>query len=189
MAVITLAETKLHLGITNGQQDIELGGFINAAEKLVVERCGPLSVVDVVEDHRRPGPEILLLQWPVVSVTTVTMFPSGTVVAEQNFATDSPGYLLDLDAAALAYGFGTANVRVAYKAGRAALTPDLRIGVLDLIAHLWRASQNRVGVGQRAVFGSPGQDPDKAAPMPAGFAMPHRVRELLEGEMRPPVIA
>jgi hypothetical protein len=186
VAVVDLVEAKARVNITNTQHDGELPGFIAAAERLVAERCGPLETVQLVEDHRAVRGPVLLDVWPVQSVESVTTYPGAVTVPAQDFTTADDGYHLDAAAAAIEYPFGGRNVRVAYTAGRAVLPPDLREAVLELFAHLWRASQNRTGLGQRAVFG--GANPDQTAPFPAGFAMPFRVQELLEGEMRPPVI-
>jgi hypothetical protein len=186
MPLPTLEEVKDELRITIQEFDTQLPKFVGAAQRLLTDRCGPLEPVDLVEDHRDPGGLLLLREWPVVAVTTVTLFPGGTVVAEQDFTTAAPGYVLEPDLPALEYAFGSRNVRVAYTAGRTELPDDLYRALLDLVAHLWRASQNRVGLGQRAVFG--GSNPDQDAPFPAGFAMPHRVAELIEGELRPVVV-
>jgi hypothetical protein len=183
---ITLEQAKEHVGIRNTEHDNELPPFLGAAAKMIAHRCGPLTAIDVVEDHRAPGDLLLLREWPVLSVTAVTLFPAGTTVAAADFETGASGYVLDPDMPALTYSFGLRNVRVAYTAGRSELPDDLRDAVLDLFAHLWRASQNRVGLGQRAVFG--GSNPDQDAPFPAGFAMPRRVAELIEGELRPVVL-
>jgi hypothetical protein len=183
---IELQEAKALVGITNNQHDTELPMFIGAAVRLITHRCGPLTPVNLVQDRRAPGELFLLHEWPVLTITSVTLYPGGTTVPAQDFTTQSDGYVLDPDMPALEYHFGQRNVRVAYQAGRVELTDDLRDGVLELFAHLWRSSQNRTGLGQRAVFG--GSNPSQDAPFPAGFAMPHRVSELIEGELRPPVL-
>lgn len=188
--VATLAEFKAELGITNNQHDIELPRFLNAATLKIVELCGPLSEVQLVEDTRNAREHVHLRDWPILSVQSVTLHPSGRVVGADNITVAGPqGYVLDPDAAMITYAFGGSHVRVAYTAGRAAVPDDLKTAVLDLATHLWRASQNRTGLGQRAVFGGATRDPDMNSPYPAGFAMPRRVTELIEAHLRPPVIA
>lgn len=186
----TLEEFKDDLGITNNQHDSELPRFLSAATLKIVELCGPLSEVQVIEDTRNAHEDVYLREWPIRSVQSVTLYPSGRLVAPDDITVSGDdGYVLDLDAAMITYRFSGSHVRVAYTAGRAAVPDDLKTAVLDLASHLWRASQNRTGLGQRSVFGGATRDPDMNSPYPAGFAMPRRVTELIEAHLRPPVIA
>jgi hypothetical protein len=184
----TLEQVKDELRITNAEHDNQLPTFLGTAIRMIASRCGPLTPTDLVEDRRNVTSSLLILhEWPVLAVTTVTLFPSARVLPGQDFTTGGDGYVLDPDVPSLEYRFGGANVRVAYRAGRSELSEDLHRALLDLTAHLWRASQNRTGLGQRAVFG--GSNPSQDAPFPAGFALPRRVEEQIEGELRPPVVA
>lgn len=185
--IVTVDEVKDHLGKGGTIDDAEIAGFIAAAEKLIIERCGPAVPTALTEDHRTPGPVLFLRQWPVLSVQTVTRYPGAVVVAADDPVTGAYGYVLDTELGALEYPFHGAMVRVAYTAGRTVVPGDLRMGTLELIAHLWRSGKNRVGPGGQRVFG--GKDPDNDAPFPAGFAMPYRVSELIAAELKPPVLA
>lgn len=201
MPVPTLTEVKAALTIpeTDEANDPRLQGIIDAAVEKVADLCGPLEPVDVVEDHRigrrrgyahefyeerHPQDEDLLLRvWPVLSVQTVTCYPGATVVPEIDIVTGTDGYELDLVAGVLSYPYFGTHVRVAYRAGRETVPAGLVEAIEILVDHLWRRAKNRVGVGQRTVYG--GADPEKTSPFPAGFAMPKAASELLEYHLKP----
>lgn len=186
-AILSLPEARKAINDTGSADDVELAGVLAAAEKMVIERCGAVQpTVIAAEDHRDVGGLLVLHRWPVLSVQTVTRYPGGGLVAADDVLTGTLGYVQH-DDGTLEYDFHARVVRVAYTCGRTTVPDDLRHGTEQLFAHLWRASQNRTGLGQRAVFG--GSNPTQDAPFPAGFAIPHRVAELLDSEMRPPVIA
>jgi hypothetical protein len=188
VAYLTLPEVKDRLRESSEAHDLRLPAYIGAAERMVIERCGPVTPVDVVEDHRDVDCVVLLRVLPLLSVTTVTVYPGATAVAAEDLAAGTPGYVLDLDAGTLEHSSFAAGrtVRVAYRAGRATVPEDLRNATLDLVAHLWRMSAQRVGPGQHGVF--TGRSPEESRPYPAGFAMPRHVEEMLGPETLPPRI-
>lgn len=170
MSVLTLADAKAHLGLTQAVNDVELQRHIDAAEAAIGARVGPLTPTS--KTVRVPGGNALLLPPPVISVTTIVPIGPG-----------NPG---PLDVSALAidpnagivYRYDSVPLTswrwlaVTYQAGWASVPPDLLHAVREMVRHLW-ASQR--GGGTR-----PGA---QASPTPvpgAAFAFPWFVSELLE---------
>lgn len=185
-AILDLPAARKAINDTGQADEVELTGVLAAAEKLVLDRVGDITALQVVEDHRHVDGLLVLHRWPVLSVTSVTLLPAGTVVAPDDPVTGEAGYVLH-DDGTLEHDFrGARVVRVAYTAGRTSVPDDVRHGTERLLAHLWRGSQHRIGgAGQRTVLGG-GQLQD--ATVPSGFAWPHAVTELLDSETRPAVI-
>lgn len=189
MPYLSLEVVKDHLRESGAQQDLRLPRFINTAERMVVEHCGHVLPIDVVEDvETDEGPDGLsaqLHELPVLTVQQVQLAPDARVLAAADRLRAVDGWTLR-DARSGLLGLGRARTRLArvtYRAGRAA-TPDLiTTGTLELVQHLWRASQNRVGPGQQGVFDRrPGEQPRS---YPMSFAMPRAVLEIIGPELLP----
>lgn len=72
MSVTTLAEAKTHLNLSTTQHDTELQTFIDRAEALVVERCGPLVATAQSGRYRASSAGLALPVYPIRSITSVT---------------------------------------------------------------------------------------------------------------------
>jgi hypothetical protein len=167
MSVLSLAEAKTHLNITGTVSDAELQGFIDAAESVVAERCGPLEPTDVTDRIvARNGRSILLSVAPVISVTSVTASDSSTV---------NPADLTVTEAGVVSYTdgltpFGCTTYTVTYQAGRWTLPAALLMAVKEELRHLWKT--------QRGGSARPGAGADQQqAP---GYLVPYMVAELIE---------
>jgi hypothetical protein len=117
MSVLTLAEAKKHLNITDGDHDAEVQSFVDAAEAaLAVSRVGPIGPVPTTARVSGGGRTLLLPVAPAVSLTSVT--PTGGA------ALTLTDLYLDKTAGTVAYTsdapFTAFWYDVVYVAGRAA---------------------------------------------------------------------
>lgn len=167
MSVLTLAAAKTHLNITGNQYDAELQDFIDTAESVIVERCGPLAPTAVTDRiAARVGASLLLSTAPVISVTSVTTSDGSTVAVPDLVATEA-GVLSYADGLT---PFGSTIYTVTYQAGRSTLPAALLMAVREELRHLWKT--------QRGSAVRPGSA--DAGQAPANYLVPHVVAELIE---------
>ena len=76
-----------------------------------------------------------------------------------------------------------ANIKIIYIAGRATVPANVRLATLMLVQHLWTTSQNNKNGGRPNLGGD-----DTFVPG-MGFAVPNRVKELLQPGGRVPGVA
>jgi hypothetical protein len=198
--LVDLPSVKAHLNITptDGRQDDELQGFILAAADLARDHCGPFIPETHTEFHDGGKPSIVPDWLPVKSVLSVTEFYGlysyaltetplgGSQASAFAFSVDySTGELTrrTFSGDAVDFADGTKNVKVVYTAGRAGVPYSIRLGVLELVRHMWQLTQQ----GGRPKFGGAGYESD--AVVPTGFALPQRVLELWAPFRRPPGVA
>jgi hypothetical protein len=189
---LTLEQVKDHLRETSAAQDQRLPRYIAAAERMVHERCGhvlPAPYVEDVDVHRvQRLSHLTVNELPVLDVQSVLLAPDGRAVPAGDAIVGVDGWVLQDPRSGVLelHGHHGPRARVTYRAGRTAVPELLVTATLDLVQHLWRSSQNRVGPGQQGVF--TGRSPDESRPYPAGFAMPRAVAEMLEPELLPGII-
>jgi uncharacterized phiE125 gp8 family phage protein len=75
MAAVTLDEVKNYLNITRTTNDDELVGFLDVAVAAIEDVIGPVDARTVVEEIDSHGLNIVLSQFPVQSVTSVSIEP------------------------------------------------------------------------------------------------------------------
>lgn len=166
MSALTLADAKTHLNMSGQTNDVELQGFIDAAEGIVAAKCGPLEPTTVVRRVRSDGATLVLPVVPVLSVTSVVPALGGTPVDVAALVPDpGSGVVSPIDYFSLAVG---AYV-VTYQAGRTEVPDDLLMAVKEMTRHLWRTQR---GGAQR-----PGSSPDTPV---AGYLVPNAVAALME---------
>ncbi len=177
MAAITLAEAKTHLNISVSTYDTELADYILAAEDLASAVLnGPVSTAsytDTYDGGNQFG--IVLRNRPVISVQSVTMF--GVTVDPTNWHLDDAGVLWYVIGYYAKGGFytGVGNVQVSYTAGYSPVPARIKHGVKETLRHLWMTQRGN----------SPSQGPDDDYDPDSGYAVPRRVRELLESYRKP----
>lgn len=173
MSVLLLPDAKTHLNITVATYDAELQDTIDAAERAIENRVGPLAPRPVTS--RVPGGGALLLPvTPVVSLTSVTSvgrYPTALVVAD---------LLLDREAGVVTgpARFAASSYEVTYSAGWSVLPDDLLQAVKQMLRHLWES--------QRRSSSRPGSSSPESAPAPT-YLIPNVVAQLLEPYMLPAV--
>lgn len=155
----TLANAKAWLNVTTTTDDALLTRLVSASSQFVQtylrRQIATASYTDVRNGNDQT--EMVLANWPVVSVSSVTV--SGLVVqpAPSMVAGQSPsvGYLFD-DQSVYLYGFqfyrGAQNVQIAYSAGYSSTPLDIEQAVIELIA-LKYADRNHMGQSSKSISG------------------------------------
>jgi hypothetical protein len=189
------AKTHINKSMTYSGDDNELRTFIDAAGELVDFMAGPTVNRTVVEYHNGGNTQIFPRVWPVVDVTEVIeTWPGGPAYTLNRLASlvgSGTGYDYTFDPATgsitrrvnswtQSFAPGTNNIKVTLTAGRAQPWPArIRLGSLDLIAHLWRTSQAGRGAGRPQINATDSTVDVLGTPVPA------RVYGMIAG-MRPP---
>lgn len=172
-AFVSLADARQHPRLS-GEDDEQLRGFVDTACQMITDRMGAVAPVTVVADKSARQGVLVLPRRPVVAITSVQRLPGLAAVPAADLATGTVGWTLDSPEGVLSVSGWTGMVRVTYRAGRSPLPQNFRLAALELIAHLWRGSQNNQAGGRPALGDS---DATFASIKP--FAMPFRVMELL----------
>lgn len=199
--LVDLASVKAHLNIppTDTRQDDELQGLILAAGDQARDVCGPF----LPEAHTEwfdGGRATIFPDWvPLTKVLSATEYYglSAFALTEQPLGAQMDAFSFTVDyvtgqvtrrtfgGEAAMFAIGHKNVKLVYTAGRGGAVPyTVRLGVLELIRHIWQQTQQ----GGRPKFGGAALDGDSLG-VPMGFALPDRVVELWAPFRRPPGIA
>ncbi len=167
--VISLADVRAHLNITDTSSDDELRRIVDVAsatgESWTGRVFGRRTCVDVVSGA---GPYLALKSCPVISVSAVV--ENGTTVPATGWALTSPegGVLSRVSGwSALEWARGAGNVTVTYVAGYQVQPSTDVQGALEMARHLWQTQ--RGSIRARAT-----NDPG----LYATFSVPLRVQEL-----------
>lgn len=131
MTALSLAEAKQHLGLSSNEVDSTLLAVLKAAEAAIAVRCGDLEPVQRTEVVRAVN-GTLILRGPLVSVDSVTL---------NDVAQTVPTLTATETAAGIVCGSWSGDYVVTYTAGRSTLPEDLKMGVKELVAHLWATTQ------------------------------------------------
>lgn len=197
--LLSLAEAKSALGLPAANPDLDttVASYVTAVSRVLDENCGPLVQrtisAELYSGERRPA--IRLRNMPAASITSCTEYQGTTAVvltvetigtdpAEACILDSSTGLLyrrsggLDAD-----WYPGRNNITVTYTAGRYANTAavDARVkrAAGMLLRHLWAIDK---GSGNM-MFG------EVEIPIPMGYAIPNRVREMLSDFWLTPAVA
>lgn len=169
---------------------------VQAATPLIESIVGPQTPATYTEFYDGGRPFIVPLHAPLVSVEQLTEF-IGTAVyplTEQPLGgqTDAWGFTVNLLSGTIerrTFGGGPAifapgesNIRVQYTAGASAIAPNVTLATLALVRHLYRTTL------PKARSRSTDYD-DGSTPVPAGYAVPNFVLELLQPNSTGPGIA
>ena len=194
--IVQLADVKAHLNIEVNDYDVELQQFIDASTSVIERITGPVIVQTFTEYFDGGCMAITLNHLPLVSVSSVveTMGDVNYTLAAITLGSGTSNYAYSLDTnigqivrrvanAAATFADGVKNVKVTYTAGRSRIPGNVRLATLMLIQHWWSQSQyNRQG-------GRPNLGGDDVMNMGSGFAIPNRVRELLQPDPDIPGVA
>lgn len=186
--VITLAEAKAALNPRTTAKDSQIEFAVTAASRLLDDLCGAVVARAVTERHDSVYSD-LWLDHPVLSITSVTEYVSGTgtVLTAEDLTVDG-GYLLDGSRITRRSGFanttwgGTAVI--VYQAGRYADTASVdrrfKWVAQEIVAANFKRQQ---GAGTQTY----GEDIDVFSGLPVG--LPRGVLEFIAAERRAPAIA
>jgi len=194
--LVSLTDVKLHLNKTDSADDTELQGFIDAATPIIENIAGPVIPATRVEYYSGGQSQINVSSLPIMSITSVieTYGQTNYTLQEVSLGGVSTAFAFTIDYstgrivrraynAEAMFPVGTNNVQVTYTPGRSTVPANVRLATLMLIQHLWGSSQmNRNG-------GRPNFGGDDTFTSGAGFAVPNRVRELLQPSPRVPGVA
>ncbi len=176
--IVSLADAKLHLNKNNTADDVEIQDFIDAAQAVVTREVGDVVPTSYTEFLPIDGFRVTLSRRPILSVTSVYLYSGSNTPT----LLDPTGYQLYPTTGILERASGGVpipwvgqDVSVTYLAGVAGAVPsNIRLATLELVAHLWRNSQQ----GRNRRVRGTGPEDDMAA-VGLGFSLPNRVRELL----------
>lgn len=186
MGIASLAETKDYLNIPTADtsHNDEMQRFIEAADPVIEDIVGPVTPATFDELYDGGRSWIVFRHNPVISIeavteyagtspTTLTSAATPDLITSSSYVFDPDGILYRVTAAGSShFSAGANNIRVQYTAGRAVVPPNIKLGALELIRHLYQSTQQ----GGRPQFSGAAEDLPWA---PAGFAVPTRVIELL----------
>lgn len=172
MSVLTTTEVREHLGglTVSAASDVRLQSFIDRAEAAVTRRCGPLVSTAVTARVTSGGDGLALPQYPVQSLVSVAPVGGSAYVLSDLYVTPGGVVQWAVMGSSLAAGRYDVTWNAGWAATAAAVPADLKLGVLELIRHLW--DSQRGGESR-----SRGGEQEQRGP---GFAFPNRVIELLE---------
>lgn len=184
--VISLADARAEINEQTGvtANDDELRLFIASATTML-EDLGSMMSIGILpqtrtEEYRPVGSEIALKMRPVASVTTVTEYRGTTSTVIAVGATPGAAgesYTLNGSAGVLTRRSGGVEVAwadvvvVTYVWGSTTVAPNVVTAARALVAHVFKLGQR----GWRPSFGG-----DDVTITPSGYAVPNRVREMLD---------
>ena len=194
--IISLADAKRHLSIKSETTDNQILDFIDAAQGIIEDLCGPFVPVTKTELYSGHGPVIALRTWPALSVTSVVETWVTTPYTLHQIAnlgdSGSTGYdfLFNRSANTITrrvnsmegcFYPGLDNIKITYVAGRAEpFPPVIRLATMELTGHLWKNSQQSQAVAR------PGIRPEESVVQHGyGYSIPNRVSELIAPFRRP----
>lgn len=200
--IVTLGEAKTELNITGTSYDPVLQRWISAISDLVDALCGPVVARTITdEQHDGNGTVLFLRRWPVLSVTTVTEYSSGTAtaLAAESLAT-AGDYLFNADLGTVTRRsswskstFAASGVLVTYEAGRYADTASVgdrwKTAVLAILRRFW-ARETPNWVRGSGGFADLVQNPAVEPGTPMFFrAVQPVIDELLADQRKTPAVA
>lgn len=173
--IVTLADAKAQLNITDSSSDTELAGFISAVTATIEDHVGAVVNRSVTEEFDGGRDVVLLTSIPVVSVTSVT--DSGSTVDVSGYKIDKNSGVLTRVAGPSPMTFlpGIQSVSVTYSAGQAAnaaaVEGNIRLAALIMLQHLWETQRPAA----QGPFSQGGDDYDPRY----SYSIPRRALELL----------
>ncbi|ODA69516.1 head-tail connector protein [Streptomyces sp. AVP053U2] len=180
MALVTLEEAKRQLDITGTSEDVELQTYIDALPAVIEGIVGVVEQREVTDIVTGGGTTLAVLHPPLVSVSSL---------AGRDVSYPTDGLTVNGPAGIIGrLGGGTFPVgdyTVTYTAGRPEVPPTIKLAALILLQHLWRTQR-----ATRGGLAGGGDDYSVTEPIPGfGYAVPHRVMQLLDSFRLPPGVA
>ena len=173
-SVLSLADAKDYLGISDESGDVKLQGIINSAEATLTKRVGGLQAT-ARTDRVRGGLELVLPVAPVISLTSVTEVGGNALSLTDLWVEPRSGVIAWL------YGGSFAATQfifnwydVVYQAGRSVCPDDLREAIIELVIHMWESQRGPMNVLARST---------EAPSSP--YLLPYRVQELIAPYIQP----
>jgi hypothetical protein len=173
--IVSLAEAKKHLNISNDGNDDEIRGFVEAVTGVVQFYCGTLFPQTYTETHELRGDTLVLRHYPVLEVTDIVTVGSGSVVDPESVDIGEAGVIRLLYCVA-------STLRVTYRAGFTVLPAGVTRAALIIIQHMWDTQRPR---DTRRPSVPTGEDFSQVQDMSGRFyTVPRRAVELLHGSIQ-----
>lgn len=181
--LVSLADIKAQLAITNTTSDEVLRTYLEAATGVVERHVGEAVVRRTrSEEHRLNTGESLVLNWsPVVSVTSLALV-NGTYTWDATTLRVTSSGLVTSPLGTQPSG----HVAVTYIAGRAVVPEEYALAARIIVQHLWETQRGGKGGGPSAGGMADTLFMQRGGSAGFGFAIPNRALELL-GHGRPGV--
>lgn len=183
LSIISLEDAKQQLTMpaSSTVNDDELRFMVASATSVIERLAGAVVPRTVTETVRQRGgcASLMLPTCPVLSVTSLTSIADSLSYDVSALYVDSPlaGIVRRADGGAIRGGPWTA----VYRAGRVEVPPNIGLAARMLVQHLWETQRGGPPSAPRMEVGVEGVTPG------VWFAVPNKVKELLEGESMPMV--
>lgn len=196
--LLSLSEAKQAIGTSIAATDLDtsVASYVTTVSRIIDANCGPMVQRTYSNELHSGGNRVIRLNnWPATTLTTVTEYQGTTAVtctAETPGVYPTNGYLFDAPSgyvlrrasgADATWAKGRSNIVVTYTAGRFASTstvdPRVKQAAAALLRHLWAI---QYGTGN-ITFG------EMDMPVPIGYAIPNRVKEMLASYWNVPAIS
>lgn len=188
MALDTLANVKLHLGITTSADDALLTQLQAAADAFIEEHCSrTFTGGSFTEDHPGGARAVFLRNFPVSAVTSVKVDTNRVFGAETTL--DASDYILHAERGVIESVEGPfvpfaapASVRVAYTTPSSQVPAAVTRAYAELIGHWYREAKTAVATGQQNLLQQTSGTTVTEYPwgQSGGFRLPTGVLQLLE---------
>lgn len=184
MAMLTVADVQSFMGSAQG----DLGNvplvqlYIDAVVPVIESLSQPLTLDTRVRVMTGNGQRALAMPWPFTSVMSI--IENGVALAATDYYTEGSSGLIYRGAIVGTFStspastflnywpYGMDNIVVTVAIGAAIAPGNVKLAALELFKHLWATRG-----GSRPAFG--GRTSDDTPYVPSGFAVPHKVTELL----------
>lgn len=198
--MVSLADVKAHLNLTDNVDDDELRPHIEAATRVIENVVGPV-VVRSFSETKPPARVLVLNKTPAVALTAVTPVRNNGVPYDITTLDLDPttGVVRRLDGGWIGIygGFGGVSsyygsdyagdaLRVTYTAGRRQVPANMTLAAKLIIADMWETQRGHA-TGRRPGLG---RDPEEAILPEPGLSLKiRRVLEMLEPDRRAALMA
>lgn len=153
MAIDTLSNVKVNLGVSGTGDDTLLGQLQSAADTFIEHHCGRVFTGGTFTEYHASGQRTLFLaNYPVASVTSVKVDSTGVFGSGTQLATDTYALLSDrgvIVSRGGAFGGGSVPnaVQVVYATATGAVPAAVSRAYADLIGHWYRQAKTGAALG------------------------------------------
>lgn len=173
--LLSLEDAKAYLGETGTGQDEEIRAFARVATEVVESIVGPV-VPRVATVVVYPSSGVLLLPFPVVSLTSITPYAG---VALNLASLDQSGLASGIVRPGMLAFFSASYYTVVCVAGRNPIPDRYVHAAKEELRHLWTTQRGQTVDSPLPDFSGDSEFAGAAASFGAGFSVPNRVQELL----------
>lgn len=181
VAILSLADAKLHLNISNDTDDGEIRDFLESATSIVEYHTNASFLREFVETYTVNGCEIALRHYPVTEVTSINDLSGSTAVAVSDVDVDEVGILRKTSGGPI-----RGTVRITYTAGHTQIPAAWVQSAKIIVQHLWETQRPRDTRRNSSTFAE--ETMSVADAKGRYYSIPRRAVELLQADMVPEVM-